>query len=174
MWAVTSPELSRRKSFYTSTLFSVADQCDQHLLCQPTTHGWKPTLQHMFLFYHPNVEEMLIFGEEIFLDRVWKLLHHWGGWGKLPVVTSSPGVAVLGTRLEGREFPQVEHPLLCKRKLKLCHHGTQWICTWDEHASILCKRSTLSVCSLLFLSSPGFVLKEHIYQSSIKTHYNPL
>lgn len=33
------------------------------------------------------------------------------------MVTSSPGVAVLGKRLQSREFPQGEHPLLCKRKL---------------------------------------------------------
>lgn len=95
---------------------------------------------------------MLIFGEEIFLDLIWKLLHHEGGWGKLPVVTSSPGVAVLGTKLESREFPQAEPPLLCKRRLPLCHPGTQSHCTWDECASTLCKRSTVctpSACSVV-------------------------
>lgn len=33
------------------------------------------------------------------------------------MVTSSAGVAVLGKRLEGREFPQGEHPPLPDRKL---------------------------------------------------------
>lgn len=74
------------------------------------------------------------------------------------MVTSSPGVAVLGTGLKSREFPQVEHPLLCKRKRTLCHPGSRGLCTADEHANIFCKRSTgatLSACSLLLLSSPG-------------------
>lgn len=51
------------------------------------------------------------------------------------MVSTSTGVAVLGTGLEPREFPQVEHPLLCKRKLTLCHHGVS-----DEHASLLSNR----------------------------------
>lgn len=56
------------------------------------------------------------------------------------MVSTSTGVAVLGTGLEPREFPQVEHPLLCKRKLTLCHHGVQERGALDEHASLLSNR----------------------------------
>ncbi len=111
---------------YSNTTFSPADQRDRNLLCQLATHDCKPKLQQIFFLCHPNGEEMLIFGKEIFLDHVLKLLHHWGGWGKLPVVTSSPGVAVLGKRLESKEFPPGEHPLLCERKLNYVIMGPSY------------------------------------------------
>lgn len=45
-----------------------SQQCakSQKLLCQPTTHDWKPKLKQIPLLYYPNAEEMLIFGKERF------------------------------------------------------------------------------------------------------------
>lgn len=97
---------------------------------------------------------------EIFLDRVWKLLHHEGRWGKLPAVSRSPGVAVLGTGLESREFPQAEHPLLFNRTQMLCHPGTAFnVCNLSAAKEVQCV--LLSACSLLLLSSPGFIPNAH-------------
>lgn len=61
---------------------------------------------------------MLIFGKEIFLDRVLKLLHHERRMRKSCLwLPAALGWLFLAKRLESREFPQGEHPLLCKRKL---------------------------------------------------------
>lgn len=64
---------------------------------------------------------MLIFGHEIFLDHILKLLHHRGGREKLPVVTNGAGVAVLGKRFESREFPHGKPPVLCKSYVIIGH-----------------------------------------------------
>lgn len=108
-------------------------------LCQPITHDWKPKLQTKFPPLPP---------------KCWKDAHIWPGdfpwpyyfitkedeesclW--LPTVL---GWLFLAKRLESREFPQGEHPLLCKRKLNYVitgpscsahelsfHHHLSW---WD-------------------------------------------
>lgn len=71
------------------------------------------------------------------------------------MVTNSTGVAVLGKTLESKEFPQGEHPLLCKRKLNYVIMGPS--CFVHEIPSIqmliLRRRSTVSTGFYISLSS---------------------
>lgn len=64
-WDVQIDEyLSHRTSFSALTaVLNISSASLQHM-------AGNQMLRHIFLPYHPNVEEMLIFGQEIFLNPV--------------------------------------------------------------------------------------------------------
>lgn len=116
MWAVATTEPWWKMAHQHNFHFN---QYDKSLICQPMTHAWIPKLQHIPPL-PPKCEEMLIFGEEIFLDHISKWLHS-------SIITMedetsclwSPvalGWLFLAKRLERWEFPRVQHPPLCKIK----------------------------------------------------------
>ncbi len=84
------------------------------------------------------------------------------------MVTNSPGVAVLGKWLESREFPQGEHPLLCKRKLNYVIMGPS--CFAHEMNIHLSFTEEVQYLSSAVPELTKGLYEKRVQQSSIKTH----